>query len=84
MTEFSSHQEPDPSTADHTFLRRGRSPDFDQRPIHLPRFAASDTFRIRLPDTVTASLRILTGFPFHLPVMADTAGVMKLYAFRPS
>ena len=44
--------------------RPGSSPDFDH---HRSPFPVSQWLRKQLPYTVTASLRILTVFPFHSP-----------------
>jgi len=46
--------------------RLGRSPDFDHRCPALPGLPV--VFTVQLPYTVTASLRIHTGFPFHPPL----------------
>ena len=59
--------------------RLGRSPDFDHRCPALPGLPV--VFTVQLPYTVTASLRIHTGFPFH-PPNGGHLGATILYFFR--
>ena len=59
--------------------RLGRSPDFDHRCPALPGLPV--VFTGQLPYTVTASLRIHTGFPFHPPLGGHPDATI-LYFFR--